>query len=182
MSEHDRDNAEAGRVAAETGRVEAERDRVTAEGGAEHEESRREAEVGRVDAEFGRVAARAQDAVAVRRNRNLFLGRWGITIAIGVGFVCLLPSLAGLYLVNREIGDRCTDTAVGRSAARGFVVGGLEVLGYRYVSETGKIVPTVEGPNDYYAQRPAERDAELARTRHFLKTFPEIQCDSGWFG
>jgi len=183
MSEHDRDAAETGRVEAEAGRVVAEEGRVEAEGEHEHEESRREAEAGRVDAETGREDARKKDAAAVRRGRAVFLGQWGIMVAIAIGFICLIPALAGLWLLDREVNDRCVSAAEGRVAVRAAVASQLEILGYRYVPETGSTVPTEQGPNDYYAHHPVEREQARDRTLDTLKTFPVLKCDrQGWFG
>jgi hypothetical protein len=177
MSEHDRDAAETGRVEAEAGRVVAEEGRVEAEGEQEHEASRREAEAGRVGAEISREDARKKDAAAVRKGRVVFLGQWGIMVAVAIGFICLIPALAGLLMLDHEIDERCAQAVDGRAAVRAAVASELEILGYRYEPETGEAVATDQGPNDYYAHHPVERQQARDRTLETLRTFPPLKCD-----
>lgn len=198
MSEHERENAERGRVEAETERVVAEGERVDAEagtGGHALEESRVKAEHGRVEAEDRRAEADAErgdaESTLYRRVTTLWAMRFG--------FIVVLPLLIVIVLLIREdrqsdrtaeklertierlekeIEERCDDARINRLAIRETVIDGLSNLGYRYDADSNRIVPHGK-PLVYFREQPAERDALIADSRRTLARFPPIECNDG---
>jgi hypothetical protein len=183
---------ELARKAAEREREAHEISRRIAEGGPDQhvpgnvEEGRVEAEAGRVKAEEARVVAATAAAVAVRRDRGVFLKRWGILVALAIAFVSLIPSLVGLFLIDREIQHRCSEAQLNREGLRVSVLDGLGTLGLRYVAGADTVVKVDETgkpltPIAYYQAHPAELADAQERATLQLRRFAPISCDTAGF-
>jgi hypothetical protein len=94
----DMEKAEQERQMAEEGRVDRSLERVA------NEDSRIEAEDARVTAEDSRVSAETK-----RADTRSFYLKTATAIALPLAFIALIPSLIGIYLVQKEADHRTTE-------------------------------------------------------------------------
>lgn len=167
MSEIDRQEAE--RQEAETEREQHELRRRIAEGGPDNH----------VPGQSSDVSGR-QEAELVREERlRKIYPRIAVLVALPIALISLIPSMVGIYLVDRETDARCIDSQINREAIRVTIARNISTLGYAYNEDSGELV-RVGKPIDYYATHPEELADALNNAIKALELFPTISCDDGW--